>query len=236
MEQELKEVLAGTRKWTVIRGDCLDVLRTIPAGSVDAVVTDPPYGIKWDVGINPNGNMRKQFGMEYKPIVGDDKPFDPRPLLAFGKCVLFGANHYADRLPPSGAWIVWDKRMHVRSTDQSDCEMAWSNVGNRAKMIRYLFHGGGSLAKENGVAAGQGVPVSLHPTQKPVAVMIDCIEFVTDAGHLVLDPYCGSGSTGVACMKSNRRFIGIEIDEGYAAIARRRIAEAANHLFAEGTA
>jgi site-specific DNA-methyltransferase (adenine-specific) len=213
-------------------GDCREVMPTL--GRVDAVVTDPPYGISWDVGINPYGNVRASHGIKYAPIIGDDEPFDPRPLLKFGRCVLFGANHYADKLPPSGAWIVWDKRMHVASTDQSDCELAWSNIGNRAMMIRFLFHGGGSIGKENGIAAGQGVPVSLHPTQKPVEVMRRCVIAASSDGEIVCDPYMGSGTTGVAAVQTGRSFVGIEIDPTYFEIAVRRIDKAidAGALFA----
>lgn len=204
----------------LINADCLEVLPSL--AGIDAVVTDPPYGIGWDVGINPYGNLRAQFGMAYQPIEGDDKPFDPSPWLPF-PCVLFGANHYANRLPNSGAWIVWDKRMHVASTDQSDCELAWSNIGNRAQMIRFLYHGGGSIAKENHKAAGQGVPVSLHPTQKPVEVMKQCVTFATDVDELILDPYAGVASTAIACHRTNRRCIAIEKERKYFDIGVSRV-------------
>lgn len=204
----------------LMEGDCLEILPQL--SGIDACVTDPPYGIGWDVGINPYGNLRSQFGKQYKPIVGDDKEFDPTPFLAFDKVVLFGANHFANKLPNSGAWIVWDKRMHVASTDQSDCEMAWFNVGNCARMIRYLYHGGGSIAKENGTAAGQGKVVSLHPTQKPVEVMLRCLDFIGIA-DTILDPFTGSGTTGLACIRTGRKFIGIEIDPHHYDTAVSRI-------------
>jgi DNA modification methylase len=206
-------------------GDCAEVLPTL--SGVGAVVTDPPYGVDWDIGNERTKSrgkygVRKERGEEFAEIYGDCEPFDPTPFIKF-KCVLFGANHYASRLPDSGAWIVWDKRMHVASTCQSDCELAWSNVGNRARMIRYLYHGGLSIAKENGIAVGNGIPVGLHPMQKPLAVMLKCVDWVSGVGETILDPFMGSGTTGVACVRTGRRFIGIEKEPKYFEIAVKRI-------------
>ena len=212
-------------QWQVITGDCLEVMRTLPAGSVDAVITDPPYGI----GLQTNYASRKRTALaacnDFLPIAGDDKPFDPRPFLPFPVVVLFGANYYADRLPPSGGWVVWDKLNGLSSkrawgfNDNSDCELIWTNQGNAARLIPHRWMG---AMKES-----EGNERRVHPTQKPIALMAELIKQYTQPGDLILDPFCGSGTTGVACVQTGRRFIGIEIDEGYATIARARIAKAA---------
>jgi len=212
----------------LIQGDCLEVLPTLAANSIDAVVTDPPYGI----GLATNYHERKRGALaqcnNFAPIVGDGQPFDPEPFLAFGVVVLFGADHYARRLPGSGAWIVWDKLDGLESgrsigfNDNSDCELLWTNKGNAARILRHRWMGcmKGSEHGERRV----------HPTQKPVALMTDIVRHYTPEGATVLDPFMGSGTTGVACVKTGRNFIGIEIDPTYFAIAERRIAEAQAQL------
>lgn len=205
-------------------GDCRTILPSLKA--VDAVVTDPPYGIAFrhsGKGSSVEGSraFRRRRGRhtETDRVFGDDEPFDPAPLLAFPKVALFGANHYADRLPPSGAWFVWDKRDGMASNSFSDCELVWTKgSGNAARLFRYLW---------NGVCqAGEKGGPRHHPSQKPVAVMEWVIRLLTKPGDVVLDPYMGSGSTGVACLRTGRRFIGCEIDPTHFETARRRITEA----------
>ena len=109
---------------TIYHGDCRDILPTLEAGSVDLVLTDPPYGIAYQHGVRKGGRV---MGFDGATIFGDDAPFDPRPLLRYPKVILWGANHYADNLPLSRGWLVWDKRCGIPSNDQSDCELAWTN-------------------------------------------------------------------------------------------------------------
>lgn len=192
-------------------GDCLDVLPTLTG--VDCVVTDPPYGIGYSHGVG-GGKLARSTQFDHHPLVGDDKPFDPTPWIGFEKVVLFGANHYASRLPDSSFWLVWDKRDGVCSNDQADCEMAWVKGNGNARIIRHLWNG---MLKDS----EKGIQ-RVHPTQKPVAVMVWAIDQVGHA-QTILDPFMGSGTTGIACIRTGRRFIGIEIDETYFAIAQKRI-------------
>lgn len=198
---------------TLWLGDCREILPTLP--KVDAVVTDPPYGIAYK---SPGGRGQYDRG-DYPVIAGDEQPFDPSPWLGFDDVILFGANHFADRLPPSPAWLVWDKRDGFTSNNNSDCELAWHNRGGSARLIRHLWNG---MLKDS-----ERDQRRVHPTQKPIAVMEWCLGFTSG---LVLDPFMGSGTTGVACARLGRPFIGIEINREFFDIACERIYQELNQL------
>jgi site-specific DNA-methyltransferase (adenine-specific)/modification methylase len=201
---------------TLYLGDCLEILPTLP--EVDAVVTDPPYGIGWvhsGIGYLKSGRM---LGTKHggECVVGDDVPFDPSPFLNLAPCLLFwGANNYADKLPPSTGWRVWDKGI-APGLSFSDFEMAWTNAPTKAIMWRQQWCG---FNRE-----GEREPRD-HPTQKPVWIMQKCLEIFPRAA-LVLDPFMGSGTTGVACANLGRKFIGVEIEAKYFDIACERIENA----------
>lgn len=200
------------------QGDCLEILPTLTG--IDAVITDPPYGMGK---LNKFGNRDKAAAATvYKPIIGDDQPFDPAPFLDYPVVVLFGANWYAPRLPASGGWLVWDKKDGGKSDDFSDGEMAWVKGSNVMRIIHHKWRG---MIR----ASEQGEP-RLHSTQKPVWVMRWIIEQYTQAGDTILDPFMGSGTTGVACVKTGRNFVGIELDRQYFQVAEKRIAEAKMQL------
>jgi site-specific DNA-methyltransferase (adenine-specific) len=211
-------------------GDCLDVLKRLPEGSVDAVVSDPPYGINVVLGSGGRGAWRRRNAN--RPIIGDDRPFDPAPYLSYPKVLLFGANNW-HTLPAGGTLLAWDKSCGRGPADTfTDCEFAWTNVKVKRNICRYMWKG---IAC---VKAGESHGRRWHPTQKPIGLMRWCLDMLgIPAGGIVLDPYMGSGSTGVACVQTGRRFIGIEIDPGYFEIAQRRIEqaqkEAAENLYAK---
>lgn len=190
---------------TLYRADCLDVLPTL--GKVDAVVTDPPYGI--DFTQRTTGNK----------ILGDNRPFDPSPFWEIADEHLFwGAENFAHRLFP-GRWLVWIKRAVEIAAPKSygDCEIAWHSLPGCIKAHRHISDGCIRQGAEHGI-------VRLHPSQKPIAVMEWCLKFVK--GQMILDPYMGSGSTGVACVKLGRKFIGIDLEKKYFDIACKRIEDA----------
>ncbi len=194
----------------LLLGDCREILPTL--GKVDAVVTDPPYGIGYD----PKRYGGSKFSLG---VTGDETAFDPAQLLAIpAKKVLWGANNYAQRLP-RGGWFVWDKRCS-EAADRvlgSPFELAWTD-NERAFRIARILHAG----KLN--ADGQWDRLARqHPTQKPIRLMKWCIEQLPAVCHTILDPFMGSGTTGVACVKLGRRFIGCEIEPKYFDIACRRI-------------
>lgn len=197
---------------TLYLGDCREILPTL--GKVDAVVTDPPYGIAHVKGAGGKGKHDRR---NIAPIIGDDRPFDPSPLLQFDNVLLWGADHYAERLP-HGRWLAWDKLDGLASYDSfSDVEFAWHSKRGAARIFRHLWKG---ICKASEKDAGRE-----HPTQKPAALMEWC---VAQAGNpeSVLDPFMGSGTTGVACAKLGRKFIGIEIEPRYFDIACKRIEDA----------
>ena len=200
---------------TLYNADCLDILPTL--GGVDAVITDPPYGMDWDgrVTRGPNGTGKAGETRHYGTRIANDKqPFDPSPWLGFDRVVLWGFHHFASRLPV-GSVLVWLKRYDEGfGSFLSDADLAWMKGGCGVYCKRDL-----SLQGESSDRA--------HPTQKPVSLMAWCLDMAkVPIGATVLDPFMGSGTTGVACVRTGRRFIGIEIDPGYFAIAQRRIAEA----------
>jgi site-specific DNA-methyltransferase (adenine-specific)/modification methylase len=203
---------------TLYLGDCLEILPLLP--KVDAVVTDPPYG----VGLNVNskrfsgGSVQSQKSRSKNPktydapIIGDDRAFDPSPFLIGDRQVIWGWNNFPDALP-RGASLVWIKRNEdAYGSFLSDAELAWFSSGHGVYCFKDLSNAGITNNRH-------------HPTQKPVALMKWCINFLPDA-QTILDPFMGSGTTGVACAKLGRKFIGIEIEPKYFDIACQRIEEA----------
>ena len=129
-------------------------------------------------------------------------------------CLIFGGNYFADLLPPSTHWIVWDK-LNTMPTF-GDCELAWTN-SKRKSVKKVTVEYNGLLGKEQ---------QRQHATQKPLKVMSWCVLNYSKEAHTILDPFMGSGTTGVACVELGRKFIGIEIDEKYFDIACERISRA----------
>lgn len=198
---------------SIYLGDCRDVLPTLDAGSVDLVLTDPPYGMAYRHGTRKGG---KRYGNDGVTIFGDDAPFDPSPLLTLsGKKIIWGGNHFADRLPASRGWMVWDKRDGRGSNDQSDCELAWTDFLTVARVYTRVWRGGQRDGREQ--AEGR-----LHVNQKPVALLSWCIR-LSDTTAAIIDPYMGSGSTLIAARDLGRRAIGIEIEERYCEVAAKRL-------------
>ncbi|HUD10956.1 MAG TPA: DNA methyltransferase [Candidatus Saccharimonadia bacterium] len=202
---------------TLYKGDCVPMLSELKA---DVLVTDPPYGIAFSHGGKDKsgiGGGKYATTFAKVKIAGDSEPFDPSRLLALQMpTILWGGNHFASRLPDSPSWLVWDKRAASGHTnDFADCEIAWTNLGGVARVFRHHWDGM-MRASERGQR--------FHPTQKPAALMAWCLSFVP-AGT-VLDPFMGSGTTGVACAGENRPFVGIEINPGYFDVACERIDQA----------
>jgi site-specific DNA-methyltransferase (adenine-specific) len=200
----------------LILGDCTEIMPGL--GRFDAILTDPPYGISYQhSGGGKSPKYKRGRGTApTRKVLGDDTPFDPSPWLRW-PCILWGANHYSQRLP-HGRWLVWNKLAHLESWDSfSDVEFAWQNVRAADRIFSHLWKG---LCRGSEMGERQA-----HATQKPVALMRWCLEFLPKA-ETILDPFMGSGTTGVACVQLGRKFTGIELDPDYFDIACRRIDEA----------
>ena len=195
-------------------GDCLEVMKGIPDGSVDAVIADPPYGIAHPTNYASRQRAALAPCRDYPPVYGDDQPFDPTPWLQW-PCCLWGANYFADRLPPTSGWLVWDK-LRPDTLDQATCELAWTSFVKGVRRFQYRWNG----------MIRDGNEELHHPTQKPIALVRWILALKWTPPGTILDPYMGSGTTGVACVQTGRNFIGIEIDPTYFEIAQKRIAEA----------
>jgi site-specific DNA-methyltransferase (adenine-specific) len=188
-------------------GDCHDLFYRPPdliPKNIDAVVTDPPYGI----GFASQPTMyQRAHGLE--PSSWDDVRPSTRTLLGFGHTqIIWGGNYF--ELPVSRGWLCWYKPDAPPS--MGSFELAWTNIDMNTRMFTRSMKAS-SLEKDL-----QRAP---HPTQKPVSLMEWCLGFVK--GDTTLDPYMGSGTTGVACVNLGRRFIGIEVHEPYFQIACERI-------------
>lgn len=197
---------------TLYLGDCMDILPTLP--KVDAVITDPPYGINEAAGKN-----KSRTNMAVAKDYGNDN-WDAAPpsdeliaaVLAAGKWqALFGGNYFG--LPASSCWLVWDKLNG--DNDFADCELAWTNWPKAVRRLQWRWNG----------MIRQGNEERFHPTQKPLQVMAWVIDLCPKS-DTILDPFMGSGTTGVAAITRGKSFIGIEREPKYFDIACRRIEEA----------
>lgn len=203
---------------TLYLGDCREVLPTL--GRVGAVVTDPPYGILNLAGEGSTSAVRKsprQMGsgtLKNRILNVSDVQWDVAPDAdVFDRLrdmsaqqIIWGGNYFP--LPPTRSVLVWDKDQPWENFSQ--VELAWSNLNRPAAIFRE--------------SATRGTPGKVHPTQKPLSLMRWCVAFVSAAP--VLDPYMGSGTTGVACAEAGVQFIGVERDRRYFDIACERIAQA----------
>lgn len=204
-------------------GDCREVIASFPeCFRVGAVVTDPPYGIGADARAHKNsGRKHGKQAAPKRDYEKSDWDSETPPVEMFDAIrrmsefqIIFGGNFFP--LPPSRCWLVWDK---VNGDNYfADCELAWTNMDKPIRRLEWMWNG---MLRRGGEARNS------HPTQKPLGVMEWCL------GHLppvksVLDPYMGSGTTGVACVKRKIPFIGIEREPKYFDIACSRIESASN--------
>tara|TARA_R110000765_G_scaffold141011_1_gene241751 strand:- start:815 stop:1519 length:705 start_codon:yes stop_codon:yes gene_type:complete len=203
-----KEVIGDC---TLYLGDCLEVMPAL--GKVDAVVTDPPYGI----GMSGQKESIKRNGEKGAwRIFHEEKGWDKKTpeveiFEAMRKIsdhqIIWGGNYFADKLPVTRGWLVWFKAQ--TGLTMSDAELAWTNIDQVLRLI--------NLHRSSMWRDG-----SNHPTQKPVALMEWCLGFLPNA-ETILDPFMGSGTTLVACAKLGRKGIGIELDADYFEIACKRV-------------
>jgi site-specific DNA-methyltransferase (adenine-specific)/modification methylase len=205
---------------TLYLGDCMDILPTLD--KVDAVITDPPYGI------NENSKKVASRGKLASPKDYGDFDWDKAPptdnlielIRTKGQYqAFFGGNYFT--LPPTSCWLVWDKLNG--DNDFADCELCWTNWHKAVRRLQWRWNG----------MIRQGNEERYHPTQKPLEVMKWVITLCPKS-ETILDPFMGSGTTGVAAIQMGRKFIGIEREPKYFDIACKRIEQAVSQgqLFA----
>jgi DNA modification methylase len=201
---------------TLYLGDCRDILPTLP--KVDAVITDPPYGIGADTHAGSVKNGWTQWDSNGWDLERPNKEIFDLMLNASFAQIIWGGNYFTDYLRPTMQWLVWDKGQ--RGFSLADCEFAWSSQQAAARIF--------NLTRAEALQDGK-----THPTQKPVALMAWCIDRLKKA-QTILDPFMGSGTTGVAAIQMGRKFIGIEREPKYFDIACKRIeqAQAQGQMFA----
>lgn len=199
-----KVVIGDCELWL---GDCLDVLPGL--AGIDAIITDPPYGI----GMSGGNVGYKGFNDLPRKEWDTTTPVDAIRYIRNSNIpyIVWGGNYFD--LPPSRCYLVWDKGAGFKGRSYAESELAKTNLDENARTFSW-----DPLAR--GDYKGK-----VHPTQKPIALMEWCLGFLPHAGT-VCDPFMGSGTTGVACIKRGRRFIGIEKDPDYFETARRRISAA----------
>lgn len=203
-----------------------DFASRIPLRQIDAILTDPPYGIA----LNTDYQGPYFGGRNYRPVVGDNAPFNASKLRKRYHSVKeqfwFGAEGYRRTLSDNdldGSWIVWDKRWtdveeKQKSIDKivtSSFELLWTASKHKHAILRHLWSAFDSRVNDGHKRQ--------HPTEKPVALLIDIIDRWIDAGATILDPFAGSGTTLIAAAKTGRIGYGIEIDPGYVDVIVKRL-------------
>ena len=233
-------------------GDRKNIDILIDKDKIDLILTDPPYGInivntndkigrtnqsqsKGTVGVSSpvsfkgeREQLRGTVGSQgvvqakrYKPIINDDKPYDPTILLELNvNSIIWGANNFASKLPDSPKWLVWYKKSMDKANNSnfSDVEFAWTNIkGKMCKMYHYVWSG---MLREGN--RKMELNERVHPTQKPVGLLINILNDYTDVNMNILDLYGGSGSTLIACEETNRNCYMMELLPYYCQIIINR--------------
>lgn len=203
-------------RFRLILGDCLEVMKTLADNSIDCVITDPPYGINE----NPSkiaSRVKLAEPLDYGFFDWDKERVSADVFAEMKRIskhqIIFGGNYYTDYLTPSASWIIWDK---LNSGDFADCEMAWTSHKKAIRKFSYMWNGMLKAKPET----------RFHPTQKPVDLMRWIVRNYTEPTDLILDPFAGAFTTGIACILEKRDFIGIEINPFYVELGEARIKRA----------
>ena len=202
----------------IYHGDCIELMKEIPDKNIDVVITDPPYGILG--GSKSIGGSKLYKANEYN-LEWDNERMSEEVFKEFQRIskhqIIFGYNYFSDFLPPTNALIVWDKKEKNNWFDNfSDGEIIWTSYKKPLRIYRQLWMGA--------IRRGERIKRQ-HPTQKPVELMEWIIRNYTEEGQIILDPFMGSGTTAIACINTNRFYIGIEKEKEYVDIANKRIEE-----------
>ena len=218
--------------------DCMEYMRGLPDKAFDLAIVDPPYGIGEHGGKDRGNSVRQPNGtvLRVRHAGHANKGWDIEPpsyeyfrelQRVSRNQILWGANHYSDRLPhASSAWVIWDKVNG--SNDFADCEMAWTSFGSAARLFPFMWNGMCQGSPEDGRKQQGNKALNekrIHPTQKPVALYRWLLKNYAKPGQRILDTHLGSGSIAIACDMEGFNLVGCEIDADYIAGARKRLAD-----------
>ena len=204
--------------------DCMQGMAEFPDKYFDLAIVDPVYG-----GVSKGGYMTHNKGQHIGTGSAMQKGYhdalwcqEKTPVEYFDELrrvsknqIIWGGNYFANSLPESQCWLIWDKEHAVERTF-ADCELAWTSFNKAARIFRYMWDGmlqGNMKIKED----------RIHPTQKPVALYEWCLNRYAKPGDIILDTHVGSGSSLVACRNTNHKFVGFEIDSEYYNMAKERV-------------
>jgi site-specific DNA-methyltransferase (adenine-specific) len=211
----------------IYNADCLEIMKSIPDKSINLVLTDPPYGIKMDKrGLsNRASNSVKYKGYKGKNYEGTEWDSTPPTVEYFKELfrisknqIIFGANHFISKIPfDSPCWIVWHKNGQNPNATNADCELAWTSFNTAVRYFYYEWSGFGFI--------NNGEKDKFHPTQKPAKLFEWCLLNYSEEGQTVLDCFSGSGTTAIACIRTNRNYICIEKDKEYFEKSMERVAK-----------
>ena len=208
----------------IINADCLTVLKQLPDKSIDLILTDPPYGINVsksvynvEAGQKRSHNAKAVAGTykhaDWDSAIPAKEYFDEMERVAKHR-IIFGGNYFTEYLKPSSGWIFWDK--NNGSNDFGDGELAWTDFNKAIRKYQYTWNGMLQQDMKN-------KEVRIHPTQKPVGLLMQILRDYSDPGWLVCDPFSGSGSTAIACERWGLPFICIERDVDYFKASTKRL-------------
>lgn len=236
---EVAAVLAGERAWAVVQGDAAAVLPTLSDGSVDAVITDPPYGIGYDYhGEREVASDAAAYWAWFAPIYAQMmRCLKPGGFMAIWQTQLY-MRHF---------WDWYGDDIHIYCAAKNFVQLRPTPINHAYDPVVMLYKAGGDplcsrkpprnvdfyVADTASLVSNPQRPEKAHPTPKPVALMREIVRNFTYASALVLDPFAGSGSTGKACICEDRRFIGIEIRERYVDLATSRMNATSGPLFTQ---
>jgi site-specific DNA-methyltransferase (adenine-specific) len=198
-------------KITLIHGDCMDYMRTLPDKAYDLAICDPPYGIGENWRKDPNSKFYKHKSSYNNKQIPDKEYFEQLFRVSKNQ-IIWGANYYTEHLPVRNSWIVWDKR-RTEKTFSAEGELAWTSFNIPLRFARFLWNGCVTCEPRYGK----------HPHEKPVSLYRWLLKNYANAGDRILDTHLGSGSICIACQDGGFEMTGIELDGDYYAAARKRL-------------
>ena len=197
-------------------GDSREVLPLIPA--ISLVLTDPPYGIDWNTDYTRfTRSLQKTPRKAFDKIQNDQNADLADIVFGSWELICWGAHLFPWKISRPGSWLVWDKRFDNGTAMLADAEMAWWSEGHGVYIHKHTWQG--MIQNRSGIPQKRE-----HPNEKPAALFSWCIQRAKAAGTIV-DPFCGSGPALIAAKHLGRQAIGIEIEERYCAITKRRLGQ-----------